>query len=145
MPFSWKKHPLVQRFQKTPGAKWVWALTIDGAPVSRFDWPDVLQGLEGLRMDEDSYLVMERRNSENAKESGFLQCERILEGDCAGWYAVECGYPGPNSPVLRKKQFASLAEVVPVFEAVFRQKGLAFTGFSDMSAAMSQTEHKVIS
>ena len=110
--------------EKAPDIPWFWTLTIDGRPAANFDWPDILQGLEGLRADPDSFLALERQNPACIQESGFLQCAVVLTGERAGWYAVECGYPGPEGPVLLERQVPSIQEVVPVFESVYRQRDI---------------------
>ena len=91
MRLPWRR----ENSEKAPDIPWFWTLTIDGRPAANFDWPDILQGLEGLRADPDSFLALERQNPACIQESGFLQCAVVLTGERAGWYAVECGYPGP--------------------------------------------------
>ena len=126
--------------EKAPDIPWFWTLTIDGMPAANFDWPDILQGLEGLRADPDSFLALERQNPACIQESGFLQCAVVLTGERAGWYAVECGYPGPEGPVLLERQVPSIQEVVPVFESVYRQRDAVLSGFADLSDAMGRNE-----
>ena len=126
--------------EKAPDIPWFWTLTIDGRPAANFDWPDILQGLEGLRADPDSFLALERQNPACIQESGFLQCAVVLTGERAGWYAVECGYPGPEGPVLLGRQVPSIQEVVPVFESVYRQRDAVLSGFADLSDAMGRNE-----
>ena len=70
--------------EKAPDIPWFWTLTIDGRPAANFDWPDILQGLEGLRADPDSFLALERQNPACIQESGFLQCAVVLTGERAG-------------------------------------------------------------
>lgn len=142
MRLPWRKAPAVQQAPKAPGIDWFWTLTLDGIPAANFDWPDVLRGLEGLRMDPDSFVILERRNPEHQQESGFLQCALILTGERAGWYTLECGYPGPDGPVLLAREVPSVLEAAPIFEAVYRQRGTVFSGFSDLSAAMGRNENK---
>ena len=96
--------------------------------------------LEGLRADPDSFLALERQNPACILESGFLQCAVVLTGERAGWYAVECGYPGPEGPVLLERQVPSIQEVVPVFESVYRQRDAVLSGFADLSDAMGRNE-----
>lgn len=136
MRFLWRNKTAVRQTAETPEINWFWTLTLDGTPAADFDWPDILRGLEGLRMDPDSFLILERRNPAHERESGFLQCAMILTGDRAGWYTLECGYPGPEGPVLLTREVPSVLEVVPIFEAVYRRRGTVFTGFSDLSDAM---------
>lgn len=136
MRFPWRNKTAVRQTSETPEINWFWTLTLDGTPAADFDWPDILRGLEGLRMDPDSFLILERRNPAHERESGFLQCAMILTGDRAGWYTLECGYPGPEGPVLLTREVPSVLEVVPIFEAVYRRRGTVFTGFSDLSDAM---------
>ena len=136
MRFPWRNKTAVRQTSETPEINWFWTLTLDGTPAANFDWPDILRGLEGLRMDPDSFLIRERRNPAHERESGFLQCAMILTGDRAGWYTLECGYPGPEGPVLLTREVPSVLEVVPIFEAVYRRRGTVFTGFSDLSDAM---------
>ncbi len=136
MRFPWRNKTAVRQTSETPEINWFWTLTLDGTPAANFDWPDILRGLEGLRMDPDSFLILERRNPAHERESGFLQCAMILTGDRAGWYTLECGYPGPEGPVLLTREVPSVLEVVPIFEAVYRRRGTVFTGFSDLSDAM---------
>ena len=126
--------------EKAPDIPWFWTLTIDGRPAANFDWPDILQGLEGLRADPDSFLALERQNPACIQESGFLQCAVVLTGERAGWYAVEGGYPGPEGPVLLERQVPSIQEVVPVFESVYRQRDAVLSGFADLSDAMGRNE-----
>ena len=136
MRFPWRNKTAVLQTAETPEINWFWTLTLDGTPAADFDWPDILRGLEGLRMDPDSFLILERRDPAHERESGFLQCAMILTGDRAGWYTLECGYPGPEGPVLLTREVPSVLEVVPIFEAVYRRRGTVFTGFSDLSDAM---------
>ena len=136
MRFPWRNKTAVRQTSETPEINWFWTLTLDGTPAANFDWPDILRGLEGLRMDPDSFLILERRNPAHERESGFLQCAMILTGDRAGWYTLECGYPGPEGPVLLTREVPSVLEVVSIFEAVYRRRGTVFTGFSDLSDAM---------
>ena len=136
MRFPWRNKTAVLQTAETPEINWFWTLTLDGTPAADFDWPDILRGLEGLRMDPDSFLILERRDPAHERESGFLQCAMILTGDRAGWYTLECGYPGPEGPVLLTRKVPSVLEVVPIFEAVYRRRGTVFTGFSDLSDAM---------
>lgn len=136
MRFPWRNKTAVRQTPETPEINWFWTLTLDGTPAADFDWPDILRGLEGLRMDPDSFLILERRDPAHERESGFLQCAMILTGDRAGWYTLECGYPGPEGPVLLTREVPSVLEVVPIFEAVYRRRGTVFTGFSDLSDAM---------
>lgn len=141
MRFPWSKKTAARQTSEAPGINWFWTLTLDGTPTTNFDWADILRGLENLRMDPDSFLILERRNPEQEEDSGFLQCALILAGDHTGWYTLECGYPGPEGPVLLAKEVPSVLEAVPVFEAVYRRRGTVFSGFSDLSDAMGQTEH----
>ena len=144
--FPWQKKteregqqpPADQPAGQPAGIPWFWVLTIDGMPTANFDWPEVLRGLEALRADPDSFLVLERRNPENQQEAGFLQCAVNLGEDRPGWYTVECGYPGPEGPVLLRKEVPSVLEAIPIFEAVYRRRGTVFSGFSDLSDAMAQ-------
>lgn len=136
MRFPWRNKTAVRQTSETPEINWFWTLTLDGTPAADFDWPDILRGLEGLRMDPDSFLILERRDPAHERESGFLQCAMILTGDRAGWYTLECGYPGPEGPVLLTREVPSVLEVVPIFEAIYRRRGTVFTGFSDLSDAM---------
>ena len=104
--------------EKAPDIPWFWTLTIDGRPAANFDWPDILQGLEGLRADPDSFLALERQNPACIQESGFLQC----------------------AVVLMERQVPSIQEVVPVFESVYRQRDAVLSGFADLSDAMGRNE-----
>ena len=67
-------------------------------------------------------------------------CTVVLTGERAGGYAVECGYPGPEGPVLLERQVPSIQEVVPVFESVYRQRDAVLSGFADLSDAMGRNE-----
>ena len=51
---------------------------------------------------------------------------------------LECGYPGPEGPVLRQREVNSSEAVRAAFETVYRQKGTDFPGFSDLSDALGQ-------
>ena len=109
-------------------------LTVDGMPAADFDWPDLLRGLDRLRPDRDSYVALERMDPNDPREAGFLQCTATPEGR----YLLECGYPGPEGPVLRQREVSSPEAVRAAFETVYRQKGTDFPGFSDLSDALGQ-------
>ena len=47
MRLPWRR----ENSEKAPDIPWFWTLTIDGRPAANFDWPDILQGLEGLRAE----------------------------------------------------------------------------------------------
>ena len=134
MLFFHKKDP----HARSSGLSWYWTLTVDGIPSADFDWPALEQGLERLRPDRDSFVALERMDPNDPREAGFLQCTVILQGEHRGRYLLECGYPGPEGPVLRQRETASLAEVRAAFQAVYRQKGTDFPGFSDLSDALGQ-------
>lgn len=146
MQFPWKKQKNAEQgtrqgaasLQKSAGIDWFWSLTVDGVPTAVFDWQDVLRGLENLRPDPDSFLILERRNPEEPRESGFLQCAVNLGGARPGWYTVECGYPSAEGEVLLRKDVPSPAEAAAIFEAVYRQMGAVFSGFSDLSETIGQ-------
>ena len=134
MLFFHKKNPPIQPV----GLSWCWTLTVDGMPTAEFDWPALLRGLNQLRPDRDSFVALERMDPNDPREAGFLQCTVILQGDHGGWYLLECGYPGPEGPVLLEREVSSLEEVCSAFQTVYRQKGTDFPGFSDLSDAIGQ-------
>ncbi len=94
MRFPWRNKTAVRQTSETPEINWFWTLTLDGTPAANFDWPDILRGLEGLRMDPDSFLILERRNPAHERESGFLQCAMILTGDHFDWPDILRGLEG---------------------------------------------------
>lgn len=130
MLFFHKKNPPA----RPAGLNWYWTLTVDGMPAADFDWPDLLRGLDRLRPDRDSYVALERMDPNDPREAGFLQCTATPEGR----YLLECGYPGPEGPVLQQREVNSSEAVRAAFETVYRQKGTDFPGFSDLSDALGQ-------
>ena len=130
--FNRKKDPV-----QPSGVNWCWTLTVNGRPSSDFDWPDLVRGLEDLRPDRDSFVALDRLNPEDPREAGFLQC--TLSRDGTG-YLLECGYPGPEGPVLLQRHAASLPEIIPAFGTVYRQKGPVFYGFSDLADALGRDQ-----
>ena len=113
MLFFHKKNPPA----RPAGLNWYWTLTVDGMPA-----------------DRDSYVALERMDPNDPREAGFLQCTATPEGR----YLLECGYLGPEGPVLRQREVNSSEAVRAAFETVYRQKGTDFPGFSDLSDALGQ-------
>ena len=130
MLFFHKKEPSA----RPAGLSWYWTLTVDGMPAADFDWPALERGLRQLRPDRDSFVALERMDPNDPREAGFLQCTLDPEGR----YLLECGYPGPEGPVLLEREVPSLEEVCSAFQTVYRQKGTDFPGFSDLSDAIGQ-------
>ena len=130
MLFFHKKNAAPQ----SPALSWYWTLTVDGMPAADFGWPAVQEGLDRLRPDRDSFVALERMDPNDPREAGFLQCTATPEGR----YLLECGYPGPEGPVLRQREVNSSEAVRAAFETVYRQKGTDFPGFSDLSDALGQ-------
>ena len=134
MLFFHKKNAAPQ----SPALSWYWTLTVDGMPAADFDWPAVQEGLDRLRPDRDSFVALERMDPNNPREAGFLAGFLQCTLDPEGRYLLECGYPGPEGPVLLQRETASLEEVRAAFRSVYRQKGTDFPGFSDLSDAVGQ-------
>lgn len=135
MLFFHKKNAASQ----SAGLGWYWTLTVDGMPTADFDFSALLRGLERLRPGRDSFVALERMDPNDPREAGFLQCTLSAGGDAEGRYLLECGYPGAEGPVLLQRRTDSLEAVRAAFEAVYRQKGTDFPGFSDLSEALGQT------
>ena len=67
MRLPWRR----ENSEKAPDIPWFWTLTIDGRPAANFDWPDILQGLEGLRADPTAFWPWSAKIRRASKSPAF--------------------------------------------------------------------------
>lgn len=132
MRFPWKK----KCFARQPHGDWPWKLTVNGRPAARFDWADIVHGLDALEQDQDSFLILEQSDPAGSGQYWFLQSARALAGPHAGKYIAGCGYSGPGGPVLLEQYYDTVKDVMPLFAAVHQGKPLDLSGFEDHSGML---------
>ena len=118
----------------TAQAGWPWTLTVDGAPVGGFTWADVRRELGNLIPDQDSFLILERKNPADQKQYWYIQSAIATAGEHARAFVVGIGYSTPEGPALFERYEDTFQAVIPWFEAAWQERPLDLSQFEDHSA-----------
>lgn len=112
-----------------PRSGWSWSLSVNGLPVTRFDWGDIARALDGLGPHDDSFVILEQRKG---MDYWFIQSAVALAGPHAGEYVVGVGWND-----YRGKHYiercGGAGRAVDMFRAAWQGKPLDFSGFEDQS------------
>lgn len=119
-----------------PRKDWPWTLTLNGRSSARFDWADIVHGLDALERDQDSFLILEQKDPSAPGQYWFLQSARALAGPHAGKYIVGCGCSAPKGPMLLEQYCGTSRDVIPLFAAAYRDGVLDLSGFEDHSGLL---------
>ena len=118
-----------------PRRDWPWTLDVGGTLWPDLDsWQMVSSQLRALNTEEqDSYLVLEQRDPQDAKKYWFIQSALARMGPTRGQYVLGVGWSAPEHNQLWETSVPDVDRVIGYFDEAFHHCRVDLTGFQDRS------------
>jgi hypothetical protein len=117
----------------TDPSVWFWTLDRGGRATADFRWEEIVQGLETLQADSDSFLILEHKKSGTPETYVYLQAAIALEGAETGQYILGCGFSTQNGPQYFERYVQTLEQACAYFRIFYERQSINLQGFTDTS------------
>ena len=129
--YTKQQHDKTGTIPMQPHMDWDWYLTLGGNEECTHNphWETIEENLRRLNQATDSFLILEQKESQESKNTWFIQCAMASMGPKQGEYMLEIGFTISGRHYLWERFVPDVEQAIEYFSAAYYHKNVDASGF----------------